>query len=206
MIMDEDDVKQLWLNSGKEHSVEINNDKLVESLTNKLKGIEKKIGRRDVGEIFICICLIPLFAWWAITVPQLLGKIGCIIIVAACLLIIFKLVNEKRVHVQNDVASAVQHKLIVSQQRLRQQIKLLQTVAWWYLMPSFIGVILFYFATSTSALSKVIYTIIVATTYSYIYYLNKRAVKKQLKPLEERLAKLLTDLSASEPGSTDNVQ
>jgi hypothetical protein len=205
-MMDEDNLKQLWLNSGKEHRVEINNDMLIASLANKLKGIEKKIRRRDRREIFICVCLIPLFGWWTITVPQLQGKIGCIIIIAACLLVIFKLMRARRINIQNGIASEVQHKLIVSQQLLRQQIKLLQTILWWYLLPFFPGVMLFYFASVTSTLSKVIYIILVAAVYGYIYYLNKRAVKKHLKPLEERVTKILNDLSAPESESQLNDQ
>jgi Flp pilus assembly protein TadB len=111
--------------------------------------------------------------------------------------------RARRVNVQNDIASEVQHKLLVSRQLLRQQIKLLQTILWWYLLPFFVGVILFYFASVTSTLSKVIYIVIVAAVYGYIYYLNRRAVERHLKPLEESLTKTLNDLSGSEPGSND---
>src|SRR5215471_8791833 len=196
--MDENNLKQLWLNSGGEQKVEINTEKLVESLSQKSSSVEQRIKKRDRREIFIGICMIPLFGWWMISVPQLLGKIGAAIIVAACFLVIFKLVRAKKTNRKQDVTSEIRHSLVISHQLLNQQIKLLNTVLWWYFLPFFIGVTCFYFSAVNSILSRLIYTIVTATAYGYIYYLNKRAVKKHLKPLEENLTKVLQDLSVLE--------
>ena len=191
-------MKKLWLNSVKEHRVEINNDELVQSLGVKLRQMEKRVRRRDRREIFICVCMIPIFVWWTITVPQVAGKIGCVIIVATCVLVIYKLVRAKKINVKEDAALDIGRSLAVSLELLKRQIKLLQTILWWYLFPFFVGVTLFYFASATGIASKVIYTIIVIALCGYIYYLNISAVKKHLKPLQERLTKILNELSTSE--------
>jgi Flp pilus assembly protein TadB len=202
--MDEDEVKRLWSNIATER-IEINNDILIESLDDKLKKIERKVRRRDRREIFVCICLIPLFGWWVITVPPMLSKIGALIVVLACLLVVFKLVYARRVTVTEDIASEIGHRVTVSLQLLKQQITLLQTVLWWYLLPFFVGIILFYFGLVTSVLSKAIYSLIVAVAYGYIYYLNKRAVRNHLKPLEEQLTNILNDLYYSESNSLGSM-
>lgn len=196
--MDENTLKQLWLNSTREQRVEINGEKLLESINQKILNMDKLIRRRDRLEIFVSVCMIPLFGWWLITVPQILGKVGAGIIMAACLLVIFRLIYARKVNVKEEITSAIRYHLMVSLQRVRQQIKLLSTVLWWYLLPFFIGVICFYYSYPTTLISKVVYTIIVATLYGYIYYLNKRAVKKHLKPLEENLKKALDELLSGE--------
>jgi len=52
-------------------------------------------------------------------------------------------------------------------------------------------------------LSKAIYSVIVVTVYGYIYYLNKKSIKIHLKPMEENLARILNELSASETLSSN---
>ena len=202
--MDDDRLKQLWLSSGNEQRrVEINTDLLIGSLTPKIKSMEKRIRRRDSREILVCICMIPLFGWWLITIPQLFAKIGSAIIIAACLLVIFRLIRARRVNIKEDAASEIRHNLAISLQLIRQQIKLLDTLLWWYLLPFFTGIIFFYSSLTNSILSKAIYSVIVVTVYGYIYYLNKKAIKIHLKPMEEHLARILNDLSASETLSSN---
>ncbi|MEP7110950.1 MAG: hypothetical protein ABI760_23345 [Ferruginibacter sp.] len=131
-----------------------------------------------------------------LTLPQLLAKIGAGIIIINCVLVIFKLIRAGKVNVQEDISSEIKYHLVVSLKRVRQQITLSETVLWWYLLPFFIGVMCFFYAFPLTLLSKVVYTVLVAVLYSFIYYLNKRVVKKQLKPLEEKLKKALDDLTA----------
>jgi hypothetical protein len=196
--MDENKLKQLWLNSNKEQRIEINSEKLLETINQKILNMDKLIKRRDRLEIFLAVCMIPLFGWWLIAVPQILIKIGSGIITAACLLVIFKLVSARRVNIKEEIASATKYHLMVSLQRVRNQIKLLNTVLWWYFLPFFIGVICFFYSYSLTVISKAVYTIIVAALYGYIYYLNKRALKKHLKPLEDNIKKALDELSSED--------
>ena len=196
--MDENMLKQLWLNSCNDQQVEINAAKLIESVTQKIKSTEKSVRRRDRREIFIAVCLILLFGWWLIIMPRLLSKIGAAIIIAGCILVIIRLLLARRNNIKEDTASAINDLLMVSHQSVQKQIKLLDTVAWWYLLPFFTGAICLYYSFPVSFMSKAIYTITVAILYGYIYYLNKKAVTKVLKPLEENISNLLNELSETE--------
>ena len=80
--MDENILKQLWLNSCNDQQVEINPEKLILSISQKINNIEKSVRRRDRREIFIAACMILLFGWWLIIMPHLLSKIGAAIIIA----------------------------------------------------------------------------------------------------------------------------
>jgi hypothetical protein len=196
--MDENTLKQLWLNSNKEQKIEINSEKFMETLNQKVLNMDKLLKRRDRLEIFVAICMMPLFAWWLVTSHQLLARIGDAIIFGGCLLVILKLVSARRVNVKEEIASATQHHLMVSLLRVQKQIKLLSNVLWWYFLPFFIGVVCLFYSYSITYTSKAVYTIIVAVLYGYIYSLNKRALKKHLKPLEGNIKKALDEYSSEE--------
>ncbi len=193
--MDEDILKQLWLGSSKEQNIEINAKKLIESINLKLSKMNKGIKRRDIQEISIAVLLIPIFGWWFLVMPQVLAKIGAAIIFINCILVIIKLIRARKVSVNEETASQIKYHLMVSLQRLRNQINLHSTMFWWYLLPFFIGVICFFYAFVNSILANAIYTFIVAVLYSYIWYLNQRFVKKYLKPLEKNIINALSELS-----------
>lgn len=193
--MDDNTLKQLWLELCQTQKLEINTERLIESISQKVSNLEKMIRRRDQLEIFIAVLMMPIFGWWLITVPQVLAKIGAAIILTNCGLVIFRLIHARRINVKEDAASAIKYNLMVALQRVQKQIGLLNTVLWWYLMPFFIGIICFYYASVISVLSRVVYTIIVAALYGYIYYINKKVVKKKLKPMQDAIKKALSELS-----------
>ena len=201
--MDENSLKQLWLNTSTEQRVEINIDLLIESITQKILKMKKQIKSRDAREIFLSICMILLFGWLLIVVPMLLAKIGAAIIIAGCILVIFRLINASKINLKDDKFSEIKLNLMVSLQRVRKQKKLLGSVLWWYLLPFFIGVNCFYYAYAGTITSKVIYTIIVAALYGYIYWLNQRAIQKHLNPLEEKILKALNELSEEDSGISE---
>jgi hypothetical protein len=196
--MDENSLKQLWLDPSHQQKVEINAEKLIGSINQKVFYMKKKIKRRDKREIILGLIMIPLFGWWLLALPQPLAKIGAGIIILNIILVIFRLIRAGKVDVKDDTASAIKYNLMVSLKRVRQQITLSDTVLWWYLLPFFIGVICFFYAFPLPLSGKAFYTILVAVLYGYIYYLNKRAVKKHLRPLEDDLQKALDELSSGE--------
>lgn len=196
--MDDNTLKQLWLDSGNEQKVEINNEKLITSINQKISNIEKLVKRRNRREITISVLMIPLFGWWLLGVPQALAKIGAAIIFLSCLLVIFRLSYTRKISVGENTASAIKFHLIESLERVKSEIKLHDSILWWYLLPFFIGVICFYYAYPVTLLNKAIYTALVAALYTYIYFMNKKVVKKKLKPLEDSIIKALNELSVEE--------
>lgn len=192
--MEESTLKQLWLNVAQQ-KIEINTNKLIESINPKISTMEKQIKNRDRREIIICALMILIFGWWFFTIPQALGKIGAAIIIATCVMVIFRLIYASKINVPQDSASEINHHLRVSLQHVRKQINLYNTMLWWYLLPFFIGVICFFYNYPVSLLSKGCYTLVVAVLYGYIYYINRRVVTKKLKPLESSILKTLEELS-----------
>jgi hypothetical protein len=192
--MDDDTLKQLWLNADQQ-KVEINMGKLIETINLKLSKMDKQIKRRDVQEIFIAAIFIPLFGWWMFVSLPLLAKIGAAIIFVNCILVILKLINARKVRVTEERTSQIKYHLTVSLQRVRNQIRLHSTILWWYLLPFFVGVICLIYGYVNSMAANIVYTLIVALVYGYIWYKNKQAVRKYMKPLEENIMNALNELS-----------
>lgn len=197
--MDEHVLKQLWLNSCNDLKVEINSEKLVQSITHKIKSLEKSLRRRDRREISIAAGMILLFGCLLIKRSHWMSKVGAAIIIAGCFLVIINLLLARRNWFKEDTSSVVNDYLWVSLQNVRKQIKLLDTLFWWYLLPFFVGAICIYYSFPVSFFSKAIYTLTIAALYVYIYYLNRSAIVKVLKPLEEYIQKLLTELKEPKP-------
>jgi hypothetical protein len=196
--MDEDTLKKLWMKAGNEQEVRINPEKLIESVKKKLLKMEKLIKRRDRLEIIFALTMFALFTWWLIVVPILAVKIGSAIILLACLLVIFRLVRASRVHLKERSTSDIKNELMISLVLVRNQINLLSTVLWWYLLPFFVGIVCIFYAYLHSVLSFSIYTLIVALVYAYIWYGNKKSVKNHLQPLEKNLTRIIDELSTPE--------
>ena len=197
--MDEHVLKQLWLNSCNDLKVEINSEKLVQSITHKIKSLEKSLRRRDRREISIAAGMILLFGCLLIKRSHWMSKVGAAIIIAGCFLVIINLLLARRNWFKEDTSSVVNDYLWVSLQNVRKQIKLLDTLFWWYLLPFFVGAICIYYSFPVSFFSKAIYTLTIVALYVYIYYLNRSAIVKVLKPLEEYIQKLLTELKEPKP-------
>lgn len=193
--MDEDSLKRLWSDSNKEQKVAINPDILIDSIHHKSLYMENKIKQRDKSEIIVAVLMILVFGCLFYVFPQVLAKIGAGIIVVSCMLIIFRLIRARKVNIKQETSSEIKYHLSVSLQQVRQQINLLNTVFWWYLLPIFIGVLCMYYGLSKSFTSRAVYTVIVTIIYGYIWYLNKEAVRKKLKPLEAEIQQALKELS-----------
>ena len=196
--MDEDSLKKLWKNSNPDQKMEMDTEKLVETITRKISRMDKMVRARDRREIFLCILMILLFGWWLIRIPQPLAKTGAAIIILGCILVIYRLIDARKTKKPEDCSSAVRFHLLVSQSQVRQQIKLLDSVLWWYLLPFFIGVLCFFYSSSNGIVGKIGYTLFVIILYGYIYYMNKKVVKEKLLPLEDRITRVLNELSDQE--------
>lgn len=196
--MDDKSLKQLWLSAGREQNVEINAEKLIESIGRKIMKMEKSIKRRDALEIFLAIMMTPLFVWWLIVVPLIFVKVGSVLILAGFFLVIFKLIIARRINDKQDSSSEIKYFLLVSLQLVKNQINLLNTTLWWYLLPFFLGIASIFYAYLSSPIIFGIYLLIVAVVYGFIWYGNKKTVKKHLNPLKESLIKALEELSAPE--------
>lgn len=196
--MEETEMKGLWIQSPRSRSVKIDVNKLVENLDKKISTMEKTVKQRDKMEIFLAVLMIGLFTWWLIVVRLLIVKIGAVSILAGCILVTIKLLRAKKTNIKQDGTADVNYYLTVSLQLVKNQIKLQETILWWYLLPFYCGIECFFFAYINSVKAIAVYSLFTLLLYGYIWYVNKKSVRVHLKPLAKNVTEALNQLSGSE--------
>jgi len=186
----------------------IDADLLLNEVQREQKNFRAIIFYRDFGEVGVALLLIPIWfvlgamtssPWtWYLTVPALVWVAG------------FMLVYRMR-HKQKP--SEPDEPLLLCVQRslteVEDQIWLLRNVFWWYLLPPSISITAFFAHTSwslslsegwlTALISFVVLAGFLFALYSFVYYLNQRAVRVQLEPRREELLALISSLVMKQP-------
>src|SRR5262249_41573765 len=86
--------------------------------------------------------------------------------------------------------------------QVEHQIWLLRNVFWWYLLPFTVSIMAFFVQFTwlkfsgfwLITLALVPYALFLLVLYGFVYYLNQRAVRRELEPRREELLTLLTTL------------
>lgn len=157
---------------------------------------------RDFRELAVILLLLPLWFYmgyrlslpwsWYLSVPAMIGVGG------------FILVDRKR-HPQkpSEPGKPLLENVKESLTQVEHQIWLLRNVFWWYLLPFIIPILAFFADVAWSLrfagwLEALLFFVILSGSvfamYSFIYYMNQRAVRVALEPRREELLTLLASL------------
>ncbi len=187
-----DDLKVGWESEMKKP---VNHEQLatvLEILKTETGKLDKSIKRRDTLEVSIALLLIPVWSWKLVYSVSLMQSVGLWIAILACLFIPYKLIKAKRVNVQKN--NSVLGFLLIEKVKLESQKKLLESVALWYILPLMIAIILITAGATLDSLGIPQLTFQLKIYYSFcallfvgVYLLNKRAAKKQFKPLLDKV-------------------
>ncbi|HEU4560834.1 MAG TPA: hypothetical protein VFS20_23485 [Longimicrobium sp.] len=158
-------------------------------------GLARDVRRRDRLETGAALVVFPFFAWIAARAPSPVSAVGAVIVMAACVLIPLRLRRAR--HGDVDPALPLAWALRAELARVRAQERLLGSVAWWYLAPLGIGVILVRVGAPGPQLHKAAYVVSVVALGAGLLFLNLRAVRREVRPLAAELERWLADLDGS---------
>lgn len=195
-----DDLKADW-------KAEIESDKntqdlspLITLLAKETSKADKSIKFRDSVEIFVSLFMIPFWSWKLFYSVSVVQSIGLWIAILACLYIPYKLIKAKQVDAPKD--HSVMAFLQVEKIKIENQKKLLESVAIWYISPLMLAIVLITAGGSVNEAGIPIIKTHLAIYYGFcvlliigIYYLNKRAVKKQVLPLLNKVKQRISELN-----------
>lgn len=168
---------------------------LLHDVDKQLQQVEREIKFRNALEIGLAIVLLPMFLLVAIFIPFVFTKIGSVVIMAFCVLIIYKL-RQVRKYKPAQLTKPLKEYLQDQRLYLYKEMQLLANVAYWYIAPFLVGFVLFILGFSEMGAIVLAVGIGGAIVLSMIiYYLNRNQVNKTFKPL---LAKLDTTLATLE--------
>jgi hypothetical protein len=192
--MDNQDFKAIWQASNKKDLVKFKPDKLSTEIVSKLNKFNKKTKLNVYTEIIVAILMIPFFTYLVIVIPFVLSKIGAGIIATSMFFVIFKMTSSLKKE-NESIDLPMRDYLLNRKQHLLKQIRIIDTVLYWYILPPGIGVLLFIIGFKTNTLLLILSLTISVVVYLAIYVINKQAVKKYFKPLLKELENCIDELN-----------
>jgi hypothetical protein len=203
----EQELKDIWNNASKTAQISIETNQLVEELNAKVSNLQKKIRTRDVREISASVIGILLFSYLLYEIPFPITKVACGLAIAWFVLVIVKFRKSKLQNTKTDFSLTVAEQLNNQKTMMLHQSSLLDSGLYWYAIPPFIMNFIFilglenpidYNWTNSVAESflpltsnfKIITLIGLALFYAFTFWINKRALNKDVKPTIESIEKM----------------
>jgi len=206
--MNPDDYQKAWQAQSAQPRVTIHADLLLKELQHNQRNFRLTIFWRDFREVAIAVLLVPVWFYmgaklsspwtWYLTVPVLLWIAGYMLVYR---------MRHKPAPIKPDapLLDSVERSLA----EVMDQIWLLRSVLWWYLLP--LGVSLMAFVLQIAwlhshgwldALGHVFPpAAAIFATYAFIYWLNQYAVRTKLEPRRQELLALIASLREETTGN-----
>ena len=134
----EQELKNIWKNSSKTARISIEADRLVQEFDTKMTTIQKNIRKRDVREISASVFGILLFSFLAYEIPFPITKFSCFLSILWFAYVIYKFRKSNQQNSSEKLSLPLKEQLTHKKQLLQQQLKLLNSAAYWYAAPSLI--------------------------------------------------------------------
>jgi len=197
--MIEDELVKIWQSSPNQERVKFEKSRLMIDVKSSLDHFHKQIKYRDLREQIAALLVIPVFAYYVYHIPFTLSKIASGLIVLWVIYVMIRMRNAKK-HKPGAFTESYREYLYKSREYLKIQKQMLDNVLYWYILPAVFLVFLFTMGPGiTGRLPKILKMGIGNVVLGVvIYYLNKRAVKKQFIPRLEKIDELIKVMERSD--------
>lgn len=202
--MNFEDLQKSWQAQDAGRKITINADLLLKEVRHNQQSFRRIIFWRDVREVGVAAILVPVFIAAGLKVSWTLHlcAFGCLVVGSYFLLDRWR--QRKKT---TDLHGSLKDCAATSLAEVSHQIWLLKNVIWWYLMPIFVPIMIFFgwvaWQLPVPAGEKIMcllpHTSFVVLLYAGIYWLNQCVVKKQLEPRRRELEELLAELESGTP-------
>ena len=193
-----DEYRDVWQQEA-EDGDELAGEELLSEVKERSQAFDRKIRRRDGLEIAAAVAVALLFGYEAVTAASWLARAGAGIIVAGAGLVVWRLRRARRNGGARLAGRPVAERLRAELEKVDAQIELLESVLWWYLGPPTAGAVLFVVGTGggLDAVTLIAIALILAVG-AVVWWLNQRAVRRDLRPRRRELAELLERIESDD--------
>ncbi len=199
-----DDFQKSWQSQDAAKEISINADVLLNEVRRNQQQFRRTIFWRDVREVGVAMLLVPVFIYsgWKTHWTLYLSAFACFVVGA------FLVLDRRRQKKMTpDLHGSLKDCATTSLAEVSHQIWLLKNILWWYLLPPFVPMLLFFGWCAWSPSGAVVAGIlqflflvgIVLLINVFVYWLNQSAVKKCLEPRRRELEALLHWAETGEP-------
>ena len=194
MEISEKELKKIWNGSTQNELIKFESSRLLMELSHQLAKFEKSVKYRDLREILAALILIPVFSYIAFHTPYILSKIGAATIALYCPIIMYKLRKSQKHRKPADLTVSLSEQLDHSKKYIIEQIKLIDSVLYWYVLPFIPGTVLYFAGLGLNIAMLSSMLIFVFLVNAGILLLNKYVVKKYFLPLLKSIDTAIEDL------------
>lgn len=181
-----------------ERGIADRDDELVERIARRAEEFESAVRRRDLLETVAAVAVVAFFGYEVATAPSLLAKTGAAVVLAGACLVVWRLWRARAAFGTDDAARPVADRLRLQRRKVEAQIELLESVLWWYVSPLALGAVLFVVGLGGASGRTALALAVVAGVGVAVWWLNRRVVRRDLRPRCEELTRRLRRLE--EPG------
>lgn len=198
-----DDLQKNWQQQQSGFQLSIDSGLLLKEVQRNKKSFDSAIFWRDVREIGVSIPLFMLFLYWGLKDNELaMFLIALGVLFIAVFMTVDRITQKRKQPRRNETLVGCLESSLAG---VEHQIWLLKNVLWWYLLPPGIGIAALSLGLVVSTIrdfgsdliSIIICTIIIAffiLVFVGVYWLNQRALRKDLQPRKEELNELVASL------------
>ena len=198
--MNDNELKALWQKQEWQPPASFSDTELLARMNAKMRRFDRDIFWRDLRELAACGFIFCFFGQYLFQSASTLLHAGAALLVAAGIWIAGVLMISRRRRKPLPPSAPMREFISAQRSKIGRQRSLLTSVLWWYILPIYIGVALFVFGSGADLRFKIAFVAFYSFLCLFIYWINQRAVRKRLSPLQNELDQLLQTL----PDSTEN--
>ena len=192
--MSVDEYGESWMESGSGGDEAAAGGELLARVRERSEAFERRIRRRDLRESAAAVLVVLVFGYETITAGSWLSRMGAALVMTGALYVMWRL---RRARPDEDPAAAGRPVADWLRTRLRQveeQVRLHETVLWWYLAPLAVGSVMFVVGLGSGLWPTLATLAVIVVLSEYVRRANGRLVREDLRPRRERLSRLLREL------------
>lgn len=182
----EDELKELW--KSQPASGIVKGNEMLEIVEKKMQKFDRMIAMRNRVECIAAAAVVIFFTWTAVRAPNVVMKAGSLVVAAGAAWIIFYMLRYGRAKMIADPSENLANYTQALVGRYDQQIRLLKSVKYWYLLPMYIGLLILSFGTSIQwakagvpAWVNVIGPTICTVVFGFLWWLNEVPAVRRLR-------------------------
>jgi hypothetical protein len=199
-----DDLEQLWKTQPVEAVVK--GEDMRQIIVQKTEKFDRRIRWRNIREYAAALIVVPVFLYYTRIMPNNLARLGCVIVAAGALWIVYYLWRHGTGPVDplpDQSLESYQRALIA---KYDHQIRLLRTVKFWYLLPLYVGLMILnagllrmLSASHAPTLFVTVNFVLATVFFAFVWWLNEVRAIRRIKRLRAEV------MSATDPGETTLV-
>jgi len=179
--MNDHELKQLWREQPPFSPAHATDQELADRMKKMMRRFDRTILWRDAREIGACVIVALLAGLGLLRQASMMTRIGNIIVILSCLVIALTLTVVRRGRRGLSPDRSLRDSLQAEIAKVSGQLRLLQTVVWWYAAPLLAGAALAELGHQGGIIGKIVVMLILVAAGWFVHWFNQHGVNGLLR-------------------------